>query len=226
MLEGAKLYTQTLCSLRHGIKVRAATGTAWEEKLDETRQEKFFYNIDTKEAVWEKPFVLRARDAQQRARTEGYAGLHHLPAVALRVMRFLAPAPDRLHVAALVCRSWHALTEHPALHKFVRQNGGHGGSADAAEPTLDPFAPQPSSSGSSDLHGAHLSEPGWSPPRRVFDSIVAALSAAVYGDTIVVESGSHYVHHPLEINKAVRIVSQVSPRPSPSAGIRSDVTAF
>lgn len=203
---GAELYARTLRDLRHGIKVRAATGSAWEERVDEVRQEKFFYNIDTKEAVWEKPLVLRARAATQRARQEGYAGLYHLPAVALRIMRFLEPAPDRLHRVARVCRSWHALSEHPALFKFVRQSGVTGArSSDAGPATLDPF----SVGGPADTADA-LSEQAWSHPRRIFDNIPAAIAASVPGDTIVIASGSHYVPHPLEVNQPIRIVSQVS----------------
>jgi hypothetical protein len=203
---GAELYAKTLRGLQRGIRVRAVTGDAWEERTDEARQERFYYNVDTKEAVWEKPLVLRARAATQRARSEGFAGLHHLPAVALRIMRFLAPAPDRLHRVSGVCRTWRALAEHPALFKFVRQ-GGHSGGVAASSAALDPFVARA---------GAALAEQPrastecmWSPPRRVFDSIPAALATAVPGDTIVVASGSHYVPHPLEVSTPVRIVSQV-----------------
>lgn len=202
---GAELYVRTLRELRHGINVRAATGAAWEERLDEARQEKFFFNVDTKEAVWEKPLVLRARDATLRARREGYAGLHHLPAVALRVMRFLEPAPDRLHRVAFVCRSWRALAEHPALFKFVRQSGGSGGASDSAPATLDPFV---SPSVVDDIGSSTAVEKPAA--RRMFDSISSALAFAVPGDTIVVASGSHYVPHPLEVACPVRLVSQVS----------------
>ena len=202
---GAELYMRTLRELRHGINVRAATGAAWEERLDEARQEKFFFNVDTKEAVWEKPLVLRARDATLRARREGYAGLHHLPAVALRVMRFLEPAPDRLHRVAFVCRSWRALAEHPALFKFVRQSGGSGGASDSAPATLDPFV---SPSVVDDAGSSTTAEKPTA--RRTFDSIPSALAFAVPGDTIVVASGSHYVPHPLEVACPVRLVSQVS----------------
>jgi hypothetical protein len=203
---GAELYTRTLRDLRHGIKVRAATGSAWEERLDEVRQEKFFFNIDTKEAVWEKPLVLRARAATQRAHREGYAGLYHLPAVALRIMRFLDPAPDRLQRVARVCRSWHALSEHPALFKFVRQSGVTGArGSDAGPATLDPFSA--SKPAVADTSASPVLD--WAPPRRIFDSIPVALAAAVPGDTIVISSGSHYVPHPLEVDLPVRIVSQV-----------------
>jgi hypothetical protein len=204
---GEQIYTKTLRDLQRGIRVRAVTGDAWEERMDEARHERFFYNIDTKEAVWEKPLVLRTRAAAQRARRDGFSGLHHLPAVALRIMRFCEP-PDRLHRVSRVCRAWRALSEHPALFKFVRQSG-HGPSATAAPTSLDPFAAKVTAGGSSSRSSADDALREWVAPGRVFDSIPAALEAAVPGDTIVIASGSHYVSHPLEVSIPVRIVSQV-----------------
>jgi hypothetical protein len=189
-LSGGSLYLTTLSELRRAIRVRAVTGTAWEARYDDNTREKYYYNVDTREFSWERPLVLRTIDARVHAKKEKYTGLTRLPAVALALLRFLTPASDLRHGVALTCRAWNKLAEHPALYLYVK-------ASHSKAPVGKASAATTSNTGSgSNQHGV------------VFDDVDSAVAAASAGHTIVLGTGSHYVPHPLVIDKQIRLLSQ------------------
>ena len=44
---------------------RKCTGAAWEVRTDAITGSPFWYNVDTAEATWMKPFVIQRRDARR-----------------------------------------------------------------------------------------------------------------------------------------------------------------
>jgi hypothetical protein len=170
------------------------------------------------------------RDARQIARHSGWAGLVHLPAVGLAIMRFLSPAPDRLHVAGRVCRGWHALAHHPSLCLYVRVPP-HGRSDAAALAQAAALEAAAATAAFAKTGGLGLkNKPAQSAsaaarPARLFDDLASAVAAARDGDSIVVASGSHYVPTSLVVDKPIRIVSQARYSFSNNVGYSLDYIA-
>ena len=97
------LYQREKARLWSEIIKRKLTGQNWKTKKEETSGKSFWYNVDTCEAVWEKPLVLKMLDQEDAARAKGWSAL---PSKALvQVMEFLMPYPDRMN-CSIVCRSW------------------------------------------------------------------------------------------------------------------------
>lgn len=101
---------------------RQLTGAAWELKRCAVTAQPFYWNVDTREAVWERPAVLVANDDVAHMRERGFAGL--LPRVLLPVMEWLAAFPDRQRVS-LVCRTWHDAATHASLFIKVSASDLH-----------------------------------------------------------------------------------------------------
>eukprot|EP00952_Eustigmatos_sp_NYUAD-ZCMA_P003320 14530-Eustigmatos_ZCMA.PRE.1 len=79
------------------------TGDNWVRRLELVSGFPFWYNTSTGEAQWERPHVLRDRDAAEKARETGFSGL---PTRVLKhIASFLDPSPDRVRTC-LVCKSW------------------------------------------------------------------------------------------------------------------------
>eukprot|EP00804_Cyclotella_cryptica_P000370 CCRYP_008690-RB/>CCRYP_008690-RB protein AED:0.12 eAED:0.19 QI:0/0.90/0.83/1/0.90/0.91/12/164/2166 len=97
------LYQREKARLRSEIIKRKLTGQNWSSKKDEASGKCFWYNVDTGEAVWEKPLVLKMLDQEATARSNGWSALPSKPLV--NIMEFLAPHPDRTKCSS-VCKSW------------------------------------------------------------------------------------------------------------------------
>lgn len=97
------LYQREKARLRSEIIKRKLTGQNWSYKKDEASGKSFWYNVDTGEAVWEKPLVLKMLDQEATARSSGWSALPSKPLV--NIMEFLIPYPDRT-TCSTVCKSW------------------------------------------------------------------------------------------------------------------------
>ena len=102
LLRQINLYRREKSRLHGNKKRRKLTGEDWEQKFDST-QTSFWYNVDTGEAVWEKPKVLVEMDAFTRAYQDKWSSLPMRPLI--HIMSFLQPFPDRMH-SSEVCNHW------------------------------------------------------------------------------------------------------------------------
>lgn len=112
-----ELYRKERAHMHFERRRRQLTGAGWQLKKCVVTNHPFYFNVDTREAVWDRPAILTTNEDFARMQLLGFAGL--LPSVLLVVMQYLSPHPDR-HQAELVCRSWHQAAIHPSL--FVKLN--------------------------------------------------------------------------------------------------------
>lgn len=112
-----QLYKKERAHVHFERRKRLLTGTAWQVMKCIKTNHPFYYNVDTREAVWDRPMIWIKNDQLKLAADQGYAGL--MPSVLATVMRFLAPYPDR-HRVQLVCKSWHQAATNPAI--FMKLN--------------------------------------------------------------------------------------------------------
>ena len=84
-------------------KRRQMTGEAWQQRIDVKSNYYFYYNTDTREAVWEKPLILAKNDEYVLSKSLGYSGF--TPDLLLRIAAYLSPYPDRFHLP-LVCKRY------------------------------------------------------------------------------------------------------------------------
>jgi len=110
------LYQREKARLRAEKKRRKLTGEDWELRTDALTQQPFWYNIDTGEAVWDKPASLVELEAYETAQNEGFTAMPMKPLVQL--MGFLLPFPDRTN-CALVSRQWRVAASDPSFVKHV-----------------------------------------------------------------------------------------------------------
>lgn len=97
------LYQREKSRLRADKKRRKLTGENWECRTDGVTQHPFWYNVDTGEAVWDKPHLLLELEELETANEKGWSAI---PIKALvHVMGFLLPFPDRMRCGE-VCRRW------------------------------------------------------------------------------------------------------------------------
>jgi hypothetical protein len=86
-----------------GNKIRRKLiGADWEEQHD-AMQSPFWYNVDTGEAVWDKPKVLVEMESYHRAYEQKWRALPMKPLI--KIMGYLNPFPDRMRTAE-VCTYW------------------------------------------------------------------------------------------------------------------------
>ncbi|KAL7553485.1 hypothetical protein ACHAWF_016776 [Thalassiosira exigua] len=98
-----QLYIREKARLRSEIMKRRLTGSNWTGKMEEHTGKQFWYNTDTGEALWAKPQVLKMLEAEETARSEGWAAL---PDIALsKIFEFLIPFPERTS-CAVTCHRW------------------------------------------------------------------------------------------------------------------------
>ena len=80
---------------------RELTGQAWEVRKDGATNLPFWYNVDTGEAVWDKPLALVELEELENA-----SGWKEVPMkILVHVFSFLSYLPDRLS-ASQVCHRW------------------------------------------------------------------------------------------------------------------------
>ena len=100
------LYTREKARLRSNKKIRKLTGENWETRIDGKLNLPFWYNVDTGEAIWDKPAVLLELEAYEQAVEKHWSAL---PIKSLaRVMEYLVPFPERMNCST-VCRQWHTV---------------------------------------------------------------------------------------------------------------------
>jgi len=111
-----QLYSREKARLRAETIKRKLTGQNWITKIDELSKKPFYFNIDTGEAIWEKPNVLQMLEANEAARSGGW---RILPLKLLvSIMECLVPFPDRNQCGA-TCRRWHEAATDISFVKHV-----------------------------------------------------------------------------------------------------------
>ena len=98
-----QLYTREKARVRADLIRRKLTGENWTAKVEQLSGKLFWYNVDTGEAIWEKPAALKMLEAESTAMVEGWTALPSKPLV--KVMEFLLPYPERTQCSK-VCRRW------------------------------------------------------------------------------------------------------------------------
>lgn len=105
LLRQASLYNREKARLRSSKKRRKLTGENWETRIDGTINHPYWYNVDTGEAIWEKPLVLLELEAYDQALEKRWCALPMKPLV--KIMEYLIPFPERM-TCSYVCRQWKA----------------------------------------------------------------------------------------------------------------------
>jgi len=103
ILRQKALYQSERRRLRANTLHRRLTGDNWQQRLDNASKLLFWFNVDTGEAVWEKPKVLQRLEEYERAIQKRWAALPKHALVV--VMSFLTPMPDRMTCSG-ACRAW------------------------------------------------------------------------------------------------------------------------
>jgi hypothetical protein len=118
------LYRRERARLKANQKRRKLTGENWEQRKDAVTKHPFWYNVDTGEAIWDKPSVLVELEAFEKAQANLFAAMPLKPLVT--VMSYLNPSPDRMKCAA-VCRQWRAAASDPSfvLHVYPVEMGAY-----------------------------------------------------------------------------------------------------
>lgn len=105
------LYRKERAHVHFERRKRQLTGSAWQVMKCVKTNFPFYFNVDTREAVWDRPAVWIKNEQLEQAAAIGYAGL--MSSTLTQIVKFLAPYPDR-HRVKLVCRSWHEAAIHPS----------------------------------------------------------------------------------------------------------------
>jgi hypothetical protein len=118
------LYRRERARLKANQKRRKLTGENWELRKDAVTKHPFWYNVDTGEAIWDKPRVLVELEAFEKAQANLFAAMPLKPLV--NVMSYLDASPDRMKCAA-VCRQWRSAATDPAfvLHVYPVEMGAY-----------------------------------------------------------------------------------------------------
>ncbi|GAB9472248.1 Snf2 family helicase/atpase and f-box protein [Globisporangium polare] len=113
------LYKKERAHVHFERRRRLLTGVAWELKKCAITNQPFYYNVDTREAIWDRPAIWAKNEQLEHTMQLGFAGL--MPSVLLTVMQCLAPYPDRHHVQ-LVCKAWRQAANHQSLYTKINAN--------------------------------------------------------------------------------------------------------
>ena len=118
------LYQRESARLKASKKRRTLTGENWETRMDARYKAKFYYNVDTGEAIWDKPRVLLELEEYEMAHEKRWSALPLNPLI--RIMSFLLPFPERT-VAARACRHWRRAAGDPSfvLHVYPVEMGAY-----------------------------------------------------------------------------------------------------
>jgi hypothetical protein len=117
-------YLRERARLKANKKRRKLTGENWEVRKDSLTKHPFWYNVDTGEAIWDKPSVLVELEAFEMAQKKLFAAMPLKPLI--HVMRYLSPFPDRMKCAS-VCRQWRSAATDPSfvLHVYPVEMGAY-----------------------------------------------------------------------------------------------------
>lgn len=110
------LYLREKSRLKANKKLRKLTGQDWEPRIDGVSQNPFWYNIDTGEAVWDRPVVLLDLEAYALAQEKRWMALPKEPLI--HIMSYLSPFPDRMNCARM-CRQWHGAASDVSFVRHV-----------------------------------------------------------------------------------------------------------
>lgn len=113
------LYKKERAHVHFERRRRLLTGVAWELKKCAITNQPFYYNVDTREAIWDRPAIWAKNEQLELTQQRGFAGL--MPSVLLTVMKCLSPFPDR-HRVQLVCKTWRQAANHQSLFTRVNAN--------------------------------------------------------------------------------------------------------
>jgi hypothetical protein len=116
LLRQRTLYLREKSRLRANKKRRKLTGQDWDLRVDGQTKHPFWYNIDTGEAVWDKPSVLLELEAYELAHNKKWSALPCDPLI--RILGYLSPSPDRMRCAQM-CRHWHKAATDPSFVRHV-----------------------------------------------------------------------------------------------------------
>lgn len=124
LLRQRDLYQRERARLRANKKRRLLTGQNWESRVDGLSKLPFWYNIDTGEAVWDKPAALVQLEAYEKANEELYSAMPAKPLV--NMMEFLLPFPDRIN-CTYVSKHWKAAATDPSfvIHVYPVEMGAY-----------------------------------------------------------------------------------------------------
>lgn len=104
LLGQRNLYLREKARLLGNKKRRKLTGEDWEERIDALNNQPFWYNIDTGEALWDRPRVLVEMEEYKLAYKEGWPAMPMKNLV--HVMEYLPSFPDKMQCARVSSR-WH-----------------------------------------------------------------------------------------------------------------------
>lgn len=110
------LYRRERARLKANKKRRKLTGENWEQRKDALTKHPFWYNVDTGEAIWDKPRVLVELEAFEKAQNKLFAAMPSKPLI--HIMSYMDPFPDRMKCAA-VCRQWRSSANDPSFVRHV-----------------------------------------------------------------------------------------------------------
>lgn len=116
LIRQRNLYRRERARLAGTRKRRKLTGEHWEIRADATTQNNFWYNIDTGEALWDKPKVLLEMEAYDRAHETLWAAMPIAPL--LHIMDYLTQFPDRMR-SMEVCTHWCKAAGDPSFVRHV-----------------------------------------------------------------------------------------------------------
>nr|CCA22986.1 hypothetical protein SELMODRAFT_450747 [Albugo laibachii Nc14] len=91
---------------------RQLTGAAWQSLRCKDTRHRFYYNVDTKQAVWDAPSILVEMEMYQYAKRYKFAGL---PTRVMLGMLLYLKELHRIQSVRLVCRSWKLAADNPQL---------------------------------------------------------------------------------------------------------------
>jgi F-box-like len=115
LIRQMNLYRREKSRLNAIKKRRRLTGQNWEYRA-ESNQSHYWYNIDTGEALWDKPKVLIDQEAYNQAIERKWSFLPLKPLIHL--MSYLLPFPDRLR-SSEVCSHWCKAAKDPSFVRHV-----------------------------------------------------------------------------------------------------------
>ena len=118
------LFQRESARLKADKKKRTLTGENWETRIDGRHKAVFWYNVDTGEAIWDKPRVLVELEEYEMARQRRWCSLPRNPLV--HIMSFVLPYPERV-VASRTCRQWRRAATDPSfvLHVYPVEMGAY-----------------------------------------------------------------------------------------------------
>jgi len=179
---------------------RECTGSAWELRVDAATSNPFWYNIDTAEATWLKPLVIRHRDAYLKARRGGFANWPK--EISLRIISMCEPTPTRL-ACALVCRSWARVCgeDHLLIKVLPTERRWNKCKKEMGHLETEHLTTSPQKSSKALLKG--LSTP--------LASISCAIDGAQPGQTLVLGPGHYWEDIPdMRVDAEIRIVGDTA----------------